>query len=329
MISLGKKIQSRWFVVLVCILMCFLYYHFFMNRAHVEVTIEVTKSTNFKIYWAKKGQDYSEKRMERAWASPNHKEYKFFLTDLKKVERLRIDPMQYEGSSRVNKIVITQEGFEPISFTTKEEFQQLKPLNDIKEYSIEENGLSTVSAGIDPYFEFPVHLQPKPTTYTDDVLRLLAVAILIFFIYWHAADLKGNLGYVPIMLGGVVLLVMTMAVISDLNVHPDELYHIASTKYYADNWNPPHVDDPAIRATYSPYGVSRLTFNEIYYLLNGKFMHLFTPMHITEHVASRLMNVMLFLLIVSLTISIVFLLGNIDSLFSIFTFPVRSIVLFF
>ena len=300
--SLRKKIFSRWFAAVVCVLGCVFYYQFFVNRAFVQVTIDVSKPTYFKLYWSKGGQLFSEKKMKLVWVVPSHKKYSFYLTNLHYVDRVRIDPVQYEGTSRIESLVISQEGIQPIHFTTKDDFQKLKPLFDIKEYSIDDQGLSTVSSGIDPNFEYTVQLVPKPVTYSDDFLRMIAIILCTLIFYWMVADLKENLQYVPHLLCGAFLLAATMAAVSENNVHPDEMVHLEATKYYLDHWNPPHVDDPAIRSSYSPYGFSRLNFNEIYYLLNGKFVHLLEPMNLSWHVACRTMNVFLFLFITALTV---------------------------
>ena len=48
-----------------------------------------------------------------------------------------------------------------------------------------------------------------------------------------------------IYLGSAFGLILAMAVISGLDVHPDEWNgHVKAAGYYIENWLPPAVDDP-------------------------------------------------------------------------------------
>jgi len=99
----------------------------------------------------------------------------------------------------------------------------------------------------------------------------------------------------------VLALIMTMAVISRPNMHPDELVHMAAASYYQDNhWLPPAADDPAIETTYSEHGVSRLNSLEIVYVLAGKFLRVFSFLPLEHFVILRIFNISLFALLLVL-----------------------------
>ena len=61
-----NKTTNKWmkwvFSAFVCLLACGLYYYFFVSKAYVEIELEVSQKTDFKIYWAGTGQLYSEKK---------------------------------------------------------------------------------------------------------------------------------------------------------------------------------------------------------------------------------------------------------------------------
>jgi len=94
---------------------------------------------------------------------------------------------------------------------------------------------------------------------------MVVIFILTFIVVYVCSPLVKKFDFVPILLFGIWLLVLTMAGISRENVHPDEYVHIAATSYYADNWLPPAADDPSVRNTYSVYGFSRL--NSLKYII--------------------------------------------------------------
>ncbi|OEU47155.1 MAG: hypothetical protein BA862_08295 [Desulfobulbaceae bacterium S3730MH12] len=69
------------------------------------------------------------------------KKYGFFLTDLSKVERLRIDTHQYAGTASLG-------------------LDSLIPFQQVEEYRVDESGLWLRSSGNDPSFELIPELHP-------------------------------------------------------------------------------------------------------------------------------------------------------------------------
>ncbi len=116
----------RWkFQLLLGFLLSFLYLHFFENRAFVELEIQVPQKTWFNIYWAEDGKEYSKWRRARVRVTPEKQQYRFYLTDLRKIRRLRIDPHMYEGEVVVKGLQISQNSLLSLELTTKNEFKQL------------------------------------------------------------------------------------------------------------------------------------------------------------------------------------------------------------
>ncbi len=300
------KVRDRWlkglFTVFTCLLACALYFHFFVNTAYVEIELAVTQKTEFKIYWAGAEKPYSERHMAVAVATPERKHYGFFLTDIGKVTRLRIDTHSYLGEATLRSLLVRQEGWAPIRLTTPENFAALVPLNHIAESRVDNDGLWVQSSGNDANFELVLAPQKQALNPGWLGLRLAIIAAMVWGVLYLAAPLLINLRFVPVLLFGAWILILTMAGISKENAHPDEYVHMSATTYYQDNWLPPVLDDPAIRHTYSVYGVSRLNNGEIYYLFAGKFHKFLKTFDLPNYLSLRLFNVCLFGLILLLTV---------------------------
>jgi hypothetical protein len=302
----SEQTPNRWlkglFTVFVCLLACALYLHFFVNTAYVEIELAVTQKTEFKIYWAAADKPYTERHMAVAVATPERKHYSFFLSDIGKVARLRIDTHSYVGEATLKSLLVRQEGWAPVSLTTAEQFSTLVPLNHIAESRVDSDGLWLRSAGNDANFELLLTPQRQPLNLGWLGLRLAAIAAMVWAVQFFAAPLLINLRFVPVLLFGVWILILTMAGISKENAHPDEYVHMSATTYYQDHWLPPVLDDPAIRQTYSVYGVSRLNSGEVYYLFAGKFHKFLKTFDLPDYLSLRLFNVGLFGLILLLTV---------------------------
>ncbi len=296
------RLLKRIFTFFTCLLACALYFHFFINAASVEIELTVAQKTDFKIYWAAADKPYSEKNMAAVIATPERKHYNLFLTDISKVARLRIDTHSYAGEATLKGLVIRQEGWAPITLTTAEQFDKLVPLQEIVESRVDNDGLWVLSSGKDGNFELLLAPEKLGLDLGWLLLRLAAIAGIVFCVLHCASPLAVNLRFVPVLLFGIWLLIITMAGISKDNSHPDEYVHMSAIKYYQDHWLPPVLDDPSIRNTFSAYGVSRLNNGEIYYLFAGKFHKFLQTFSIPEYFSLRLFNVGLFGLIVLYTI---------------------------
>lgn len=293
--------KSRWwyaaFVVLVCLLACSLYYYFFVKKTYVEIELSVAQRCDFKIYWAKGDDLYAEENMSVVIATPERRHYTMFLPNIEKINRLRIDTHNYPGEATLHKLVLRQEGYEPIVFSAPEHFKVLKPLFQVEAWDAGGEGMWVKSSGNDPTFEFLPSPQPQPLDLLWLAVRLIGISALVVLFMYGAAPLAGNLRFVPMLLFGVWLLVLAMAGTSKENGHPDEYVHLSATAYYEDHWLPPVIEDPAIRHTYSVYGVSRLNNGEVYYLFSGKFTKFAKAFKIPDYFAKRTFNLFLFGLI--------------------------------
>lgn len=290
------------FILVVCLAACAAFYGFFINRAHVDLTIHVEKRTVFKIYWTEAGKYFSEKNMAQVMVNPDRREYAFFLTNLKNIASLRIDPQEYAGQSTIEDIRIRQNGLKEIVLTSSRDFDQLKPLDQIEQHTTDQDKLVTVSSGRDPNFLFEVHAVAEPFDWGSVVAGCLFICTVILLIYGSTHHLGFAFRYIPLLLFAVFLFAATMALISEWNVHPDEYVHIAAAHYYQDHWLPPEIGDPAVAESYSLYGVSRLNNSEISYLLCGKIAKIIAPFGLDDRLAFRIFNLILLGLILLFTL---------------------------
>ena len=297
----GKWLQAA-FALFVCCLACGLYYYFFVDKVYAEIELDVAQKCDFKIYWAEGDQLYSEKNMSVVIATPERKTYSLFLPSFGKISRLRIDTHNYQGEAILKKLVLQQEGWVPVTLATPEQFKALVPLFDIEEWGVGDEGLWVKSAGKDPNFELVLAPERQAMDVLWLVIRFLAIAALVVCVIYGAGPLAKDLRFVPVLVFGIWLLVIAMAGISKKNVHPDEYVHMSATDYYQDHWLPPIIEDPAIRNTYSVYGMSRLNNGEVYYLFSGKFEKFAKAFKLPEYLALRLFNVCLFGLIFLYTV---------------------------
>jgi len=300
--KLFENLVRHKFAVFLCLIVCVAYQVFFVDRAHVELTIQVEKRTVFKMYWADAGEQFSEKNMAQVVVKPERKNYSFFLTDLNNIKMLRIDPHEYIGTSSIEKIRIKQNGSKEIVLASTEAFSHLKPLGQIANFSVENGILKTSSSGNDANFSYAVSLESEEYGWRSVILGYIVICCFVLLIYSSVYPLQFAFRYIPAMLTVVLTLALTMSLISEKNSHPDEYVHIAASKYYTDHWLPPLISDEKIADTYSVYGGSRLNTNEIYYLFCGKFTKGLEFLHLTEHISYRMFNIFLLVLILLYTL---------------------------
>jgi hypothetical protein len=286
--------MTRWtFPIFAGILLSVLYVQYFGTRAFVEVDIQVHRTTWFKIYWAEEGKNYSEKNMARVRVRPEQEHYRFFLTNLRGKERLRIDPHEYEGPAVVRKLVISQAGMDPIRFASPDDFGRLAPLDDVYVTDHDGQGFVVFSSGGDPRFEFVLDGKGE-FPYGRELVRIAGIFLGVLLFFALTENCREERRFIPVLFAAVFVLVIVMAGISAPKVHPDEYVHLDAAAYYKSNWLPPVVEDPAIRHSYSVYGVSRLNNREISYLLTGKLAELLAPFKLPEYLGLRVFNLTLF-----------------------------------
>lgn len=293
------------FFFLLFILLCCIYSQLVINRALVEITIDVEQKTPFTIFWAEEGQGFSEQRMARVFVKPGKKKYRFYLTNLHNIDKLRVDTHAYVGDASLKSLKMTQIGVENIYLTDKNDFSVLKPINHIANISYQNNRMVVQSDGNDPIFEWDlaISVSNEPVVFVY-IVGFLLIGVFLWLVVHNLGLLNNQLQYVPYLLAGVLMLVLVLACVSADKYHPDERVHVDATNYYKNNWTPPVIEDESIRYTYSVYGASRLNYGEVYYLVAGKFVKCLEVFQFKGYLPYRLFNVFLFSLILIYTIRV-------------------------
>ena len=192
-----EKLTGWKFQLFIGILLSVLYVHYFGNRAFVELDIKVTQITWFKIYWAAPGKPFSEEKMVRIRVQPEVEHYRFFVTDLRKVERLRIDPHQYEGLAVIKRMVIGQDGYRPMVFAARDDFARLKPLAQVICVNKQEDGFYVFSSGVDPNFELIPEIQGSPP-YLHDAVMIATLVAAVFLFFFLTRTIREEARFVPL-----------------------------------------------------------------------------------------------------------------------------------
>ncbi len=293
------------YLLLLSLVAALLYNYGYLNRARVEIKVQTPTDTFFSIFWATAGeQSYSGTKRARIRIRPGTEKYSFFLTDLRKMDSLRIDPSATKGKVTVKEIIIRQPGLPTIRLANAEDFSKLRPFGDVEASNFSKHGWIVTSTGSHPRFQLLLnHSQtPRSHNWMVEITRFLFLLIPLLFVVQYLSPLWKNYTYVPLC--GVLVLgvILTMAVVSKKNHHPDESVHIAAAKYYETHWFPPAVDSEEIRHTYSNYGFSRLNTMEVSYFFTGKFVKFLEIFQLDHITALRLFNVTLFAILLLLTL---------------------------
>jgi len=284
------------FALVLCGVVCTAYYFLVLERTNVDLKIVSKTQTTFKIYWAKAGQDYSENRMVEVRVGKGREQYYFSMPSLKNIEKLRIDTHDFKGAVGLKHLQLTQPGHVPLRLAGSSAIERMQPLGQVESFTLVEKGVRIASAGHDPNFEVILRQEESQAANPlKEMSRMALLCLLTLLVYAVLGRLACGFAYVPVCLAVVLIMVVIMAVISRKNVHPDEFVHVAAVEYYKSNWQPPKIFDEEVRNTYSPYGVSRLNGDEIYYLIAGKFAFAFERMFQNPFTACRMFNVLLLL----------------------------------
>lgn len=298
MTTLWTIINKHKFYLFLVVLCCFIYSSLVLNRAFVEVVVDSPKKSPFEIFWSKDDGGYSVHRHATVYMKPGVKKYRFYLSNLHYIGKLRIDTHNFEGVVTVKKLTLSQPGYGEVVFHSENDWKQLTPLNHIAGVSFSDKGMTVESNGNDPMFEVKIPVRPSTNPYTLYFGSFVVIAGLIFLLIRALGQLNKELQFVPVIMIGILLLICVVAFTTADGYHPDETAHATAAAYYKDHWKPPLVEDPAIRHTFSPYGTSRLNSGEIYYFFAGKFAKALEHIHLSGYLPYRLFNVFLFSLIV-------------------------------
>ncbi len=289
--------QRLLFPIFLCILASVLYYHFSLGRAEINITAMVEQPCWLKVYWANDGIAFSEQKMARMRAEPGYTNYRLLLGDLRRIDAIRIDCHDYIGNAVLTDVKIKQKGFKDIEIVGSRLHDDLQPNSAVEKRWFENDGLHFSSSTNDAHFTYIPQTTRLGVNIWLELLRLGLLWVFVFLCYHCLAYLAIDLRFVPVCLAIILAISGIMALNSKSNVHPDEFVHVVAVDYYKDNWLPPKIMDESIRESYSPYGVSRLNSDEIFYFVAGKVAKVTEPFLKDDYSRARVSS-LLFLLII-------------------------------
>ena len=135
------------------------------SKAYFQIRLNTDKSSRLRVYWADEDERYSQKRSESIRITPKETRYRFLISDLSTIKKLRIDPSEKPAQFRIEYIEISQNGFFPIRIDSEKEFMNLKALQDISNLSIDGNALQFIASGKDSQLE--ILLNPTIQIYSS------------------------------------------------------------------------------------------------------------------------------------------------------------------
>jgi hypothetical protein len=279
-----------------------LYIALFMFQARVDISLEIDAphTSYFRLYWAESGQIFSEKRMAYAQVNSQKRNYHFRIASLSHIDRLRIDPIEYVGKVSLNHLKIRQFGYTPVVLQKLTDYSPLITPQQLQITQPDSPGsLHLQTTGNDGHLE--ISLNPE-RIWAFPFLQLLGIGLALASLALIMKRLQFvliDLRFVPYLLCIGFILAAIMAMTTDLNIHPDEVVHLAAVDYYANHGLPPPLDAPEIASTYSIYGHSRLSTFEIYYQLAGYFQAIPNRFDAASPGGARLFGLVIFALFIA------------------------------
>lgn len=287
-------LRERRFALLIGSILGVLYLSLFAFKGYFEINLQtfVGDGTYFKVYWAGPDQPYSESRSKKVRIAGGDYKLKMFIGNMGRIGRLRIDPVEYPGEALIKSVSLSQVGYralslDPVGLTV------LQPLAQIDSIEPGPLGIRVTTVGRDGNLEWrisPERTGEFPWIHPLNVLLIL-IACLVLARGVDALAQRHN--YVVAALLVASALATTMAVVSNIHVHPDERVHLEAVKYYGKHWLPPSLDSPEIERSFSDYGKSRLSTYEPYYPLAGYFTRLLSPLKVDDLISARAFSVLL------------------------------------
>ncbi len=303
------------------------------NREACALTLEIenlSRDDNFQLFYDI-GRGFTEKHSVKvpvkASAAPVSVQF-VFKPGFKNLNSVRIDPGTAPGIIVLHSISLSYNS-NFYTWDIQGILSDFKPANDLRPFTVSNNGILIESNGDDPYFvsrpdfnrvfqdlKKVYSFQPPQSPLSKKIAypAILLFTIILAFIFIrlcpplipHLSSDKMR-GFRPgwLIIGALLAAVTAtacMSFISGYNEHPDEAAHALAAKYYYSHWLPPKVGDPEARRSYSVYGTSYLDAPGIEYFITGKLGSLTNLIINNETLSLRLFNLTLFTLLAAFAI---------------------------
>ena len=298
----SERVKIHALLLLVASLLSWFYVSQLVQKATLTLQLETTKKTILKVYWPNDKGLYTEKQMSQIVIRPGQDWYSLRICDLAREKIIRLDTSEKPAIVTLKRLGLKQPGFPPLIIASPAGWGQFMPVQGIKTLINGPDGLQVIPATGDPQLVFTLPKFDHHVPWALELTRIGLIFLLVYALAFACQPLWRDFSYLPLLMCFILALVFVMAAISRFDTHPDEPVHVAAASYYQNHSLPPKIGDPAIRHTYSAYGVSRLHSGEIVYLFAGKFIRLLSSFHLHPYQSFRFFNTILFVILVLLSL---------------------------
>ena len=154
----------------------------FNSKVQVELNSDVRSA--FKVYWTEHQKSYNYSNSKAVRIKKGRGIYSIHIDNLHSFVFFRIDPLNRKGTVCIKRIEITQAGFEPIVFETKEQFEKFVPLHHISQVTCNNEGLLITSVGNDPYLHTTITPVFKTVFFIKHLINVILLALVLTAIYY-------------------------------------------------------------------------------------------------------------------------------------------------
>jgi len=168
------------------IFLLFIIFSFLLSsfRATVQVEVNSERSAKFRFYWSGRKGPYTKINSRAIRIRKGPGSYSQKIGNLHSLANLRIDPLNRKGTIQIKKIKITQPGFTPMVFATKEQFQKFIPVHHISHMAFGANGLQINSFGNDPVLHGKIKPVFKTALFIKHLKNVFFFALGICIIFY-------------------------------------------------------------------------------------------------------------------------------------------------
>lgn len=280
------------------------------HSAYFRISLKTAVKGEMGQLFYDQGRGITEEDMVGTHVHGDNRFHEYVFKIPRNISHLRFDPFMTAGTVVIKKADLTDRFGNVLKSLSLDHFS---PAWEIKTFELLDEGLkvSTKDKAIDPQLLITIDKawQKRGALSPLFVMVILiewAVILALFIVsryIWkrhrekilHFMDGGLFQEKLPLIyLGCIVGLILAMAFISGIDVHPDEIGHENAASYYSDYWLPPAIDDPIMLKSISGFGVSYLFRVDIVYFLSGKFATLISAFVDHNYLRLRLFNVFLF-----------------------------------
>lgn len=255
----------------------------------VEMMMKVSESSRAILYYdIGRGFNEHDTVIRPARGDGQYHLYRFPLPHTL-IYQIRFDPVMCDGSVWIKNLRIRDIG--NCRGVHSESHLSLEPLFKIENVSVTDGCMEikpcpgTRDPALLVVTKYPFNAYPPARGFSRVITaiavehggRLLAQAVIVGLILFILVEFR-RARYIVFSRGvrfGMIcmasILILSMAVASRFNAHPDEKFHVFTAQYYLDHWLPPAVDAPLLEPfMHTIYGISYLFSPHLVYFLAAK-----------------------------------------------------------